>query len=129
MKFLNWGRVKATLNIFRRREDKATAIVPSTAVAGITGNKHESFTLPDRIVRIKAKNAWEKRRNAKWKLPNNTKVGDFVLFPFCAHRYVTRSGTVVAIRGQRAKIRMTCKTGVQDRGWCVIYRKISPPPA
>lgn len=128
MKFLNWGKMKtAALNVFRRRPAADTGVNDINRREVSDGNannsKSVSFTLPDRI-HIKPRRIWERKRSAKWQLPTNTKVGTFVIFPFGTKRRTERSGTVVAIRGHRAKIRMICKAGRR-----IAYRKISAPPA
>ena len=83
--------------------------------------KSVSFTLPDRrTVHVKPKRIWKRRHNTKWRLPVNTKVGDFVIFPFGIARHTTRSGTVKEIRGNQAKILMMCKAGSH-----IAYRKIT----
>jgi len=118
MKFLNWGKIKS---FFRARREN---IGPAEKV-GVFESKSMSFTLPDRrTIHVKPERIWERRRNAKWRLPAHTKVGDFVIFPFGIARHTVRSGIVKEIRGSQAKILMTCKSGICNSGKCITYRKV-----
>jgi len=85
--------------------------------------KSVSFTIPDRRA-CKPKRIWQRRRSAKFRLPANTKVRDFVIFPFGIARHTTKSGTVKEIRGVQAKILMTCKSGICNSGKRITYRKV-----
>lgn len=114
MKFLNWSKIKSFFRVRNRVET-------------VSAEKHTfepksvSFTLPDRrATRINPKRIWERRRTSEWRLPVNVKIKDFVIFPFGITRHTVRSGTVIDIHGNRAKIRMMCKAGTR-----ITYRKIA----
>lgn len=113
MKFLNWGKEKirrAAGHIFRRTTDVAPAMtIPASAPI-----VHNEPMAPAVTHRIKIK-----KGGGAVRLPRGVATGDYVLF-LCGKQHLQRGGTVVEVRGLRAKIRMICKAGHR-----YAYRKIA----